>query len=357
MRTQSSRLDFAGQTVDVGIDVSKRSWRVAVFVAGYEHKVFTQPPSVEPLARYLRRNFPGARYRCVYEAGYFGFWIHDDLREHGIECMVVNPADVPTKDKERRNRNDKVDARKLARGLASGELSPVYVPLREAVEARSLVRARWDIVKKQTRCRSQIRAMLMLYGIFLPEDLIHAHWSRGFLQWLQQVSFDTSSGQHAFELRLQELHSLGTFLAQVTAHIRALSTQQPYTEDVQNLLSIPGVGTLTAMILLTEIVDINRFKNLDHLASYVGLVPGEDSSGDQEHTTGITPRRNRHLRRLLIEASWTAVRKDPALLQSFLQLTRRMSKTRAIVRIARKLLNRIRYVLKNKAPYQTCVVQ
>jgi transposase len=110
------------------------------------------------------------------------------------------------------------------------------------------------------------------------------------------------------------------------------------------------------MVLLTEIVDINRFKRLDHLASYVGLVPGEDSSGEQERNTGISRRRNACLRALLIECSWIAVRKDPSLLMSFNQLTKRMPKNRAIVRIARKLLNRIRYVLRNQEPYEIGVV-
>jgi transposase len=110
------------------------------------------------------------------------------------------------------------------------------------------------------------------------------------------------------------------------------------------------------MILLTEIIDINRFKNLDHLASYVGLIPGEDSSGEQERNTGISHRRNAHLRCMLIECSWVAVREDPALLMAFGKLSKRMVKNRAIVRIARKLLNHIRYVLKHQEPYRTSVV-
>lgn len=110
------------------------------------------------------------------------------------------------------------------------------------------------------------------------------------------------------------------------------------------------------MVVLTEIVDISRFKSLDHLAGYVGLIPGEDSSGEQEKNTGISRRRNSYLRFLLIECSWIAVRKDPSLLMSFNQLTKRMPKNRAIVRVARKLLNRIRYVLRNQQPYEIGVV-
>jgi len=101
------------------------------------------------------------------------------------------------------------------------------------------------------------------------------------------------------------------------------------------------------MVLLTELVDINRFKDSDHPASYAGLSPGEDSSGDKERSTGLSRRRNGYLRSILIESSWVAVRKDPAMLISFTELTKRTSKNEAIVRIAHKLLNQIRYLLKN----------
>jgi len=100
-----------------------------------------------------------------------------------------------------------------------------------------------------------------------------------------------------------------------------------------------------------------RFRSPDHLASYVGLVPGEDSSSEKEVNTGISHRRNALLRVILIEASWVAVRKDPALLLAFSALARRMPKNRAIIRIARKLLNRIRYVLKHQQPYQPGIVK
>jgi transposase len=120
---------------------------------------------------------------------------------------------------------------------------------------------------------------------------------------------------------------------------------------VRHLVGIPGISTLTAMILLTELVELARFHSLDHLASYVGLVPGEDSSGDERTITGITERKNPYLRWILIECAWVAVQKEPALIQAFAQLTHRMTKNRAIIRIARKLLNRIRFVLKNDQPY------
>ena len=123
------------------------------------------------------------------------------------------------------------------------------------------------------------------------------------------------------------------------------------------LKTIPGISTLTAMTLLTELYEITRFPSLDELSSYVGLIPETRGSGEKEYTGEITGRRHSQLRCLLIEASWVAVRKDPALLMAFHQSCKRMRKTKAIVKIARKLLNRIRYVLKNRMEYVPAVVQ
>jgi transposase len=356
MQKKNTKLNFAGQEIYVGLDTGKKSWKVTILTKDFEHKTFSQPPKPEVLVGYLRKHFPGARYLCVYEAGYFGFWIHDALREQGVECIVTHPADVPTKDKERSNRNDTVDARKLARNLRNGELAALYVPTRKSLEVRTLVRTRMGMVKKQTRCKNQIKALLSQYGYAIPEDMVGSGWSRRFIDWLENLLFETEAGKQSLHILLEELKHLRQSIALLTRQIRTLGRQEPYRTQVELLDSIPGIGLLSAMTFLTEIVDINRFKNLDHLASYVGLVPGENSSGELERTTGISRRRNSFLRVMLVECSWVAVRKDPALLMAFNKLSERMPKNRAIIRIARKLLSRIRYVLKHQEYYETCVV-
>ena len=111
------------------------------------------------------------------------------------------------------------------------------------------------------------------------------------------------------------------------------------------------MGFVTAITLYTELIDMNRFKRLDDLASYVGLVPSVNASGQKETTRGLSFRRNRYLRYLLIESAWVAVRKDTALGYVFSQLLKRMGKQKAIVRIAKKLLSRIRHVWKHKEYY------
>lgn len=93
--TMTAQLDFAGHTIFAGMDVGKKSWKICILTEVLEHKTFTQPPSVSVLVNSLHRNFPGARYRAAYEAGYCGFWIHDELVQCGVDCIVVNPADCP----------------------------------------------------------------------------------------------------------------------------------------------------------------------------------------------------------------------------------------------------------------------
>jgi transposase len=352
----SNRLDFTGQPIYIGMDVHKKSWSVSIHSAVCEHKTFTQPPEVDILVNYLRRNFPGATYRSVYEAGYSGFWVHDQLVEKGVACTVANPADVPTKDKERRTKRDRIDCRKLARSLRAGEIEGIYVPCRKKLEDRSLVRTRQSMVRKQTRCKNQIKSILFFYGIAIPEEWAERRWSGPFVRWLESLAMERASGEVALRMHLEELRHLRQILARLDREIRVLAQTEEYQTQVRLLRTIPGISTLTAMILLTELQEISRFRSLDELASYVGLIPDTRSSGETEHTGDITQRRHAQLRASLVEAAWVAVRKDPALLMAFQESCKRMRKTRAIVKIARKLLNRVRYVLKNQTPYRMGVV-
>lgn len=352
-----SKLDFTGQHLYIGMDVHKKSWSVCILTDSFEHKTFSQPPDASVLVNYLKRNFPGAAYHAVYEAGFSGFWTHDRLREQGVDCMIANPADIPTKDKERAGKTDPVDCRKLARSLRSGDLEGIHVPSRAAVEDRSLLRTRRGMVKKQTRSKNQIKSLLAFYGIHIPADLAQSHWSKKFIDWIDSIRMEKASGNHALKAHLDELNHIRQILAGLSRNILALSRTDYYHASVTLLRTVPGISTLTAMVLLTELDGIHRFSSLDKLSSYVGLVPNTNSSGEKNIVTGITKRRNPALRGILIESAWVAVRKDPALMMAFNKLCTHMTKTNAIVHIARKLLNRIRYVLKNQKEYVPAVVQ
>jgi transposase len=287
MSSERSTLDFSGQSVYVGVDIGRKSWAVSIYTEQFEHKTFVQPPDPESLVRYLGKHFPGACYKCVYEAGYCGFWPQRALSAAGVACIVVHPCDVPTTDKERKNRNDLVDARKLARSLRNADLEAIYVPSRAAEEDRNLVRSRQQLVKKQTRCKNQVKAFLACYGLTPPAEVAGGHWSRKYLQYLQDLRFERPSGRRTLELVLEERFFLREQIADVTRQIRALSTEEPYRELVQLLRTVPGISLLSAMVLLTELIDLDRFKDFDHLASFVGLTPGEDSTGGEQTVTQL----------------------------------------------------------------------
>lgn len=355
MRAQNAEVEFNGQTVYVGIDVGKKSWKVCVIVGDREQRVFSQDPSGAVLGKYLRSNFPGADFLCVYEAGYFGFAPYTELREAKLECLVVNPGDVPTTDKERVTKTDRIDARKLARGLADKRLQGIHVPPRVAQEARSLVRSRTVFVRDQSRCKNRIRAVLAYYGIRPLEDFESGTWPKRFIEWLEQLTFETSWGTTMMRMHLKELAFLRGQLAEIGKQIAALGKDPMYRDSLALVRSVPGIGETTGMVLLTELGAMSRFRNDRALACYVGLVPGEHSTGDVEHHTGITRRRNSWLRHVLIEAAWIASAKDPALMKAYTELKKRMSASEAIVRIARKLLMRIRFVLVKRVVYRNMV--
>jgi transposase len=134
MQTKVKELDFTGQNLYVGIDVHKKSWQVSVFSEALFHKTFNQPPKPEILHGYLTKHFPNATYYSVYEAGFCGFWIHEKLKSLGINNIVVNPADVPSSDKDKKRKTDKVDSNKLARHLRSGDLEAIYTHKRVVLD-------------------------------------------------------------------------------------------------------------------------------------------------------------------------------------------------------------------------------
>jgi len=351
MRPQYTHADFAGQVVNIGLDAGLKHWDAAFYLGQAYHKTVAFPPDPPAVIRYAHRMFPGASVRVVYEAGYFGFWIHEAFVKLGAECMVVNPADVPTADKERRFKTNRIDATKLGRSLANGDIHGIYVPDHQAQQDRSLVRMRSTFVRKQTRVKCQIKAFLRYYHIEHGHDLSDRYWSRAYIRWLESVSFEHESGTQAFKMLLKELLDLRANVAQITKLIHRLALQDRYRTNVQLLARIPGISVMAAMIFLSELITIWRFKTLDPLASYFGIVPGQNSTGETETDTGLTPRRNAALRYMLIECAWIAQREDPALLKAFNKYCERMPKNIAIVHVARKLLNRMRYVLIRQEPY------
>jgi transposase len=348
----NEELSFKGEPIYLGIDVHKKQWTVSIMTAFKEHKTFVQPPEPAILSQYVRSNFPQGTYYSVYEAGFCGFWIDEALKREGIQNIVVNPADVPVSDKEKKQKYDHRDSRKLCKELRDGDLKGIYVPTVSQQQDRDLIRLRKKLVKDITRCKNRIKGLLNFYGIQVPEQYKSSHWPKTFIKWLEELELSYSSGTLTLQILLQELNSISELNKKLSRKILFLASDERYKKSVQLLRSIPGVGLIGSLTILTELGNIKRFKSLDHLCSYVGLVPNVYSSGDTTHVGSLTARRNIYLQPILIQCAWKAVSKDPALLKAYNDLCKRMKAQHAIIRIARKILNRIRFVLLNEQEYK-----
>jgi len=353
MQPQIKELDYSGQNIYAGIDVHKKSWKVSVYSQELYHKTFNQPPDPEVLYRFLSRHFPKGTYYSVYEAGFSGFWIHDRLQSLGVNNIVVNPADVPTTDKEKKSKTDRVDSNKLARHLRNGDLEALYVPDRAVREDRNLIRMRRTLVKEISRYKNRIKSDLNFFGIQVPEKVIpkNSYWSKRFMGWLEGLDHQQWTGTDSFRILIRQVKTLREHLLEVNGKMRTLSKDAYYQKRVDLLRTITGIGLPTAMVILTEMDDIRRFANQEKLRAYVGLTPTSHSSGDKDMHGEMINRGNKYLKSAIIESAWIAARVDPVLHMTYIHLCKRMKKNKAIVRIACKLLNRIHFVLKNEVPY------
>lgn len=357
MDIQNSQLDFTDQAFHIGMDVHQKHWSVVIRSEGMELRRFSMNPSPLELARYMRRHYPCGRYISVYEAGFCGFWIHRELTKLGFENLVVHSPDVPTGDKERQNKTDRVDASKLTRELEKNSLEGIYIPSEFNEQLRALCRARHQATQSQTRVKNRIKSLLATQGITLPSHQQMPHWSGRFIKYLESVEFSHACGTDCLKIYLEELGQHRQRIVDITRTLRHHIKENGLRPLYDFLCSVPGIGPILALTLYTELIDIWRFKTFDELACYVGLVPALHGTGDKVIDKGLTHRKNRYLQYLMVEASWVAIRKDPALLLAFKKLTQRMKKQDAIIRIAKKLLRRIQHVWKNQTPYVLAVVE
>lgn len=359
MQGQVNKIEFNGQNIYVGFDVHLKSWKVTVMTDNLIIKTFSQAPSPNALYQYLINNFPGATYHSAYEAGFCGYWIHNKLVSLGINSIVVNPADIPTTDKEKVQKEDSRDSRKIARSLRSGELVAIHVPSLKTLEDRTMLRTRALLVKDLTRYKNRIKSFLYFHGIEFPEQFskTDTHWSKRFILWLESITTLEKSGKIALTALITGSKNIRASMLQINKEIRLLSQTLEYQSQEKLLRSVPGIGLLTAMTLLTELETMNRFSNIDRLCGFIGLVPSTHSSGGKEKVGDITRRGHHVLRSALIESAWVAIRIDPALMKSYYEYCKRMEPNKAIIRIAKKLLSRIRFVLKNNQNYVYSVIK
>jgi transposase len=319
MSFKTTSPDFKGQIFHVGLDTHKTNWKVTIRSNDMLLKTMSIKPSPEELCKYMNRHYPNGIYKTVYEAGFCGYWIHRKLTEYHFENIIVNPSDVPSTNKERDRKSDPIDSNKLSRELANNSLTGIYVPDPHQESLRNLHRVYKQNTRRMTQIKNRIKGFMHFVGISLPVEFDKVCWSNNFVKFLENIPFPELHNRIVMDTHVADLHHTRKARNSILRHVRKASKDVPI---ITLLKTIPGVGPLTAFSLYSELCDINRFKNFDTLASYVGLVPSTHSSDTKIITGGISQRHSKHLRSALIESAWVATRNDEALLSAFNQLVK-----------------------------------
>jgi transposase len=336
-----------GKRIFVGIDLHRLQWHVTIRTEDVELFAGSIPGNWESLRKLLDR-YPGYEIEAVYEAGYFGFWLHDHLLEYGAKWIVTPPSLVP-QEYGNHVKTDRRDSRKLAHLLAKGMLKRVWVPTGQERYERQVIRRRRQLIGDRVRTQNRIKAELRFYGIDLPAPT--GQWTKTYVENLHRLHFNDHWMQESFERLLEEYQFLTAQIQRQTTVLRELADSPDYRERVKILRSVPGIGLIAAMELLLELQDVERFRRADQLAAYVGLTPSQYSSADKVRMGRITCIGKSSLRATMVEVAWRLIAKDPAMREKYERIKTRAGSKRAIIAIARMTLLRTRRMLLDHRPY------
>jgi len=338
----------------IGIDIHKRSWKVHCASDISSGKTFSMNPNPIKLKSFVEQHFNGHEVSTAYEAGCCGFYAHRTFESYGWQSLVVNPADIHRKGKERFTKTDHIDAQVIARELKDGRLQSIHVPDVKREQLRSLFRRRNNLVKNYRKIKSLIKGQLLNQGIDVPCEFDNSHWSHNFRDWLDNLEFTYLTARMTLDSHMRYFRFVDQELRDVSTELRRYCKEH-YKKDYMLLRSIPGIGGIVACGIICELGDLRRFNSIKHLAGYVGLALGIHQSGDNLRNTGITRRAHRLMRSYFIEASWQAIRTDP-IMQAYYRKHLGKNVKSVIVKVARKLLSRTLAVIKTEIPYEIGVV-
>ncbi len=345
--------EIKSRSIFVGVDVHLSSWHVTVRTRQDIIRRMTIGGSWEDLEKVLSHWRP-CEVVVLYEAGFSGFWLYDRVVSWGGFCIVVPPSRIPV-ESGNRIKTDRRDSAKLAELASGGRAPAVWVPRISQRYDREVIRERRRLVRQSRQVQCQIKALLHCYGLNVSGR--PGRWSRVFVDRLWQLRFGNRYMQDSFGRLLERYHFIRQQIEAQDRLIRDMARQERYRDRVTWLTSLPGVGVLTAMELLTELGDIDRFATAEQVAAYVGLTPSEYSSGETVRRGHISRCGKAAIRARLVEASWIAIRFDRQLSEVYHRIRSRQGGKRAIVAVARRLLLRIRRVWLDGRCYRTAPVK
>jgi transposase len=238
--------------------------------------------------------------RVAYEAGPTGYGLARELAKRRVECVVAAPSKIPRASGDR-VKTDRRDAELLVRLLLAGKLHAVRVPGAEEEALRDLVRAREQVRVDLMRCRHRLSKLLLRQGIRFEDG---DAWTDRHREWLNEVVLEWPAAQATLLDVRGAIDALCHRRDALEREIVSMLPSSPWTAQVGVLRCLRGVDTLTAVGLCAEVGDFTRFGRAEQLMSYLGLVPCENTTGQQRRLGSITKTGSAHARRLLVEAAW-----------------------------------------------------
>jgi transposase len=237
--------------------------------------------------------------RACYEAGPCGFGLARRLRQLGVECQVVAPSLTPRRSGDR-VKTDRRDARKLGRLLRAGELTPVYIPEPTDEAIRDLCRARSDAVDDRRRSRHRLKGFLLRHGYRYQGK---STWNAAHERYLRELVLPHPAMKVILEEYLQAIAAAGERIERCEVGMRALLEKWRLAPAVRALMAMKGFQTVAAMIVVSELGEVDRFAHPRQVMAYLGLVPTENTSSDKRRQGRITKCGNAHARWLLVECA------------------------------------------------------
>ena len=287
--------------VFVAFDVAKKKHAVAIAEGGrtgevrFMGDVENNPAPIERTIKRLANRYD--RLHVCFEAGPTGYGLYRQVQALGHDCMVVAPALIPKRAGERVKTNRR-DAVTLARLHRAGELTGVWAPDPAHEAVRDLVRAREAAADDLRRKRQQLLSFLLRHSG-------GGHWTMAHRRWLAGQKFDHPAQQIVFQEAIDAIEDALQRLRRLEKQLALIAPDWSMAPVVEAYQAMRGASFVVAVTFAAEIGDVRRFDTPRQLASFLGLVPAESSTGDTIRRKGLTLAGNRRARRALVEAAWT----------------------------------------------------
>jgi len=340
--------------VFAGLDVDKKS----ISVTFTNHQGFIRslrvPYSAEHLVNHVRKHFPDQKVAFAYEAGPTGYGLYDGIVAQDYPCLIASPSMIP-KAPGQRVKTNRLDSRGISENLRGGQLKSIHVPSVLYRELRHLTQLRDTFVSELVAMKQRIKSLLLMEGLEFPPAPAGSQWSFMVKAKLRKLPC-SSTVRFKLDQLLDSLEFNEKQIVKTTQQIRRFCQNDPeLSQCIEYVVSVSGIGQIVASQLLARIGDWRELKNVRQLGGFLGLVPSEYSTGERTDRGSITHSGDPRLRSKLIQAAWSAIRKDGELREFFRSVcqthARPVASRVAIVAVARKLTVLVSVVLMKQRPY------